>query len=75
MKNKKRNRIFLLLILLLGIGVGFAALATTLKINGSAAITKNTWNVYWNNIHNESGVTPTTETTIVDESTSVKKLL
>ena len=73
MKNKKRNRIFLLLILLLGIGVGFAALATTLKINGSAAITKNTWNVYWDNIHNESGVTPTTETTIVDESTSVKK--
>jgi hypothetical protein len=47
MKNKKRNRIFLLLILLLGISIGFAALATTLKINGNASITKNTWSVYW----------------------------
>ncbi len=47
MKNKKRNRIMLLLILLLGISIGFAALATTLKINGNAGITKNTWSVYW----------------------------
>ena len=47
MRNKKRNRIMLLLILLLGITVGFAALATTLKINGNASITKNTWSVYW----------------------------
>ena len=46
-KNKKRNRIMLLLILLLGITVGFAALATTLKINGNASITKNNWSVYW----------------------------
>ncbi len=46
-KNKKRNRIMLLLILLLGITIGFAALATTLKINGNANITKNTWSVYW----------------------------
>lgn len=46
-RNKKRDKIFLLLILLLGITVGFAALATTLKINGNATITKNTWSVYW----------------------------
>ena len=46
-KNKKRNRIMLLLILLLGISIGFAALATTVKINGNASITKNTWSVYW----------------------------
>ena len=47
MRNKKKNRIYFLLILLLGITVGFAALATTLKINGNAGITKNTWSVYW----------------------------
>ncbi len=46
-KNKKRNRIMLLLILLLGLTIGFAALATTLKINGNASITKNIWSVYW----------------------------
>ena len=73
MKNKKRNRIFLLLILLLGIGVGFAALATTLKINGSTTIGKNTWNIYWDNIANESGVTPETATVISDEDTTHKK--
>ena len=46
-RNKKRNRIYLLVLLLLGITVGFAALATTLKINGNASITKNNWSVYW----------------------------
>ena len=64
MRNKKRNRIFLLLILLLGIGIGFAALATTLKINGSTTITKNTWNIYWDNVANEKGGTPEVETKI-----------
>ena len=73
MKNKKRNKIFLLVILLLGISVGFAALATTLKINGSTTIGKNTWNIYWDNIANESGVTPQTATVISDEDTTHKK--
>ena len=45
--NKKKNKITFLLLLLLGISIGFAALATTLKINGNASITKNTWSVYW----------------------------
>jgi hypothetical protein len=45
--RKKKNRILLLIILLLGISIGFAALSTTLKINGTANITKNTWEIYW----------------------------
>ena len=72
MNRKKKNRVFLLLILLLGISVGFAALATTLKINGSASITKNNWNIYWDNISNQKGVTPTVSE-IVDEDTTHKK--
>ena len=52
MRNKKRNRIFLLLILLLGISIGFAALATTLKINGDAILKKNRWDVHWANVGN-----------------------
>ncbi len=47
MRNKKKNRMLLLIILLLGITVGFAALSTTLKINGSAILNKNTWSIYW----------------------------
>jgi len=59
MKNrKKRNKILLLLVLLLAVSIGFAALATTLKINGTANIGKNTWNIYWDNIANQTGSTP-----------------
>ncbi len=66
-KSKKRNKLLLLAILILGISIGFAALSTTLKINGSASINKNTWNIYWNNIANKSGVTPTTAPGITSE--------
>ncbi len=52
MRDKKRNKMFFLIILLLGISIGYAALTSTLKINGSATITKNTWSVYWDNIGN-----------------------
>ena len=75
MRNKKRNRILFLLILLLGIGIGFAALATTLKINGSAIITKNTWNIYWDNVANETGVTPETHPQITPDENNVPKTL
>ena len=71
MRNKKKNKIFLLLLLLLGITIGFAALATTLKINGNASITKNTWNIYWDNIGNEQGVTPSTATAISADENNV----
>ena len=67
MRNKKGNRIFLLLILLLGLGIGFAALATTLKINGTTIINKNTWNIYWDNIDNETGVEATTSEIVSED--------
>ena len=47
MRYKKKNRIFLLIILLLGLSIGFAALSTTLKIDGSTILKKNIWSVYW----------------------------
>ena len=48
MKNRKRkNTIMVLLVLLLTVTIGYALIATTLKINGNATITKQTWNVYW----------------------------
>ncbi len=47
MRRKQDIRLLILLALLLIITIGYAALATTLKINGQAHITKNTWNVYW----------------------------
>ncbi len=71
-RNKKRDRITILLLLLLGISIGFAALATTLKINGDANITKNTWSVYWDNVDNEDGVTTTTPVISPDEGENAK---
>ena len=47
MKNKKKNRVMFLLILILGITIGFALLSTTLKINGTAGIKSNTWDIHW----------------------------
>ena len=48
-KNKRKNKILLLTVILLGVTIGFAALATTLKIDGIANITKPTWSIYWAN--------------------------
>jgi len=64
MKNRKRkNTIMVLLILVLGITIGFAALATTLKINGTASITKQTWSVYWGEPTVKEGSVSTTAPT------------
>ena len=52
MRKNKRSKYLLLLILLLGISVGYALLSTTLKINGTSTITKNTWSIYWDNVGN-----------------------
>ena len=59
-RYKKRNRILFLIIMLLGLTIGYAALSTTLKIDGLTTISKNTWSVYWNNpVVNPKSVTPT----------------
>ena len=68
MKNKKSNKTTLLILLLLGISIGYAALSTTLKINGTTTIAKNTWDIYWDHIDNQSGVTPTTVPVIGDDN-------
>ena len=72
MKNKKKRKVFLLVLLVLGISIGFAALATTLRINGVTFIGRSAWNIYWDNIHNQTGKTPSVSE-IVDEDTNHKK--
>lgn len=46
-REKKKNNLKYLLILLLLISVGYAAIATTLKINGTATVKGTKWDVYW----------------------------
>lgn len=59
-KRDKINKIFALVLILLGITIGYAALSTTLKINGTTNISKNTWDVYWDNLGNISKSSSTT---------------
>lgn len=46
-KSKKKRSLKYLLVLLLLISVGYAAIATTLKINGTATVKSSKWDVYW----------------------------
>ena len=63
MRKNRKNKYMLLLVLLLAISVGYALLSTTLKINGSSIIAKNTWSVYWANpVVTEGSVTSTLPT-------------
>ena len=47
MKNKKQRKILLYLLVVLGLTIGFALLSTTLKINGTASIKSNNWDIHW----------------------------
>lgn len=46
-KNRKKNKVLMLLVLLMAVTLGYALLSTTLKINGTAGIKKNTWSIHW----------------------------
>lgn len=57
-ENKKRrnhNILAALIILLLGISIGYAALSTTLVINGESTIKKVVWNIHFANVRTEEG--------------------
>lgn len=62
-KNKKNKTLLTVIILLLAITIGYAAIATTLKINGSADVKSARWNVYWdeNSIQVTSGSVETSQ--------------
>lgn len=76
MKRKQKNQrvivTAIVIALLLLISIGYAAISTTLKINGTANIAATSWNVYFENIQETGGnVTPTTEPTINETETGV----
>ena len=49
-RKRKNNKLFFLMVLLLGVTIGYAALFTTLKINGISLINKNTWDIHFRNV-------------------------
>ena len=65
MKNDKNSSVIAVIALCLavvGLSVGFAALSTTLQINGSATVQTSSWDVHFNNL---SEVTKTGTATIL----------
>ena len=49
-RNNKSIYIVLIVVLLIGVTIGYAVINTTLNINGKSSISKNTWDVYFDNI-------------------------
>ena len=71
MRRRKNNKIRLLIILLFGVTVGFAALSTTLKINGVTSIVKNSWDIHFENVVVKSGSVDALVPASIDSSRSI----
>ena len=72
-KNKKRSLLLILLLLVVGISVGYAALATTLNINGNTTIEKASWDIHFENLVKTTGSeTATTEAAIDGTKTLIE---
>ena len=69
--HTKQKFIALAVLLILAISIGYAALSTTLTINGTANIASNSWLIYFTNVQVTSGsVTATTTPTTSGTSTT-----
>ena len=72
-ENSRTNYIVIaLLVLVIGISIGYAALSTTLNINGTSTIKTQTWDVHFANVKvtTNSGATVTKAPTITDGKTT-----
>lgn len=68
MRNKKRNKYAILILILLALSIGYAAISTTLKIDGSTGISKQSWSVYWANPVVTTGSVTTNIPTITQDT-------
>ena len=69
--HTKQKFIALAILLILAISIGYAALSTTLTINGTANIASNSWLIYFTNVQVTTGsVTATTTPTTSGTSTT-----
>ena len=69
-KNKGIN-IVLIVVLLIGVTIGYAVINTTLNINGKSSISKNTWDVYFNNVVVRDGSAEAVKIPTVTDKTTV----
>ena len=65
-KNNKKHALVILLLLVVGISIGYAALTTTLNINGTTTIEKATWDVHFENLTKTEGSQTATVEAAID---------
>lgn len=65
---RKRNMFFMLILALMFISIGYAFVYSDLKLEGLTTVTKQTWNVYFDNlVVTEGSVTPITAASLSGE--------
>ena len=69
-KRNKNNCIVFIMLLLLCIGIGYAVLNSTLIITGKSSISKNIWDVHFENVHITTGSVEAIKVPTIENSTS-----
>ena len=69
--SNKKVYIVLIIVALIGITIGYAVINTTLNINGKSNISKNTWDVYFDNVIVNAGSVEAVEIPTVSSKTTV----
>ena len=70
MRNKKKMLVILLL-LVVGISIGYAAITTTLNINGNTKIEKASWDVHFENLVLSEGIVDASVPAAIDSTKTV----
>ena len=71
MNNKNKFYMYLAGVLLISITIGYAVLSSSLNINGKSSISKNTWNVYFDNIQINSTSVNAIKNPVIEDNTSI----
>ena len=69
--RNKNDYVVLIIVALIGITIGYAVINTTLNINGKSSISKNTWNVYFDNIVVKEDSVEAVKIPTIENSTTV----
>ena len=70
-RKNKSLYIVLIMVVLIGVSIGYAALNTTLNINGRSNISKNTWDVYFDNIVVKNGSVEAIKIPTISDKTNI----
>ena len=70
-RKNKSIYIILIIVLLICVTIGYAVINTTLNINGKSSVSKNTWNIYFDNIQIKNGSTGEVKTPTISDQTTI----